>query len=60
MFELPSLQTRLETILNLWNKTSGYLVVVEHGTNAGFKIINEIRDFILQLNSDCHVFSPVI
>lgn len=36
--ELPSLQTRLETVLNLWNKTQNYLVIVEQGTNAGFKV----------------------
>ncbi|KAK9710245.1 Mitochondrial small ribosomal subunit Rsm22 [Popillia japonica] len=61
MLELPSFQMRMETILRLWNKTSKYLVVVEQGTNAGFKVINEIRDFILQLQDEkhiAHVFSP--
>jgi ribosomal protein RSM22 (predicted rRNA methylase) len=38
LLELPSARTRLETILNLWNKTDKYLVIVEHGTNAGFKV----------------------
>ncbi|CAG9832274.1 unnamed protein product [Diabrotica balteata] len=37
MFELPSSESRLETILNLWNKTAKYLVIVEQGSNAGFK-----------------------
>lgn len=40
MLELPSFQMRMETILRLWNKTSKYLVVVEQGTNAGFKVKN--------------------
>lgn len=59
MFELPSLESRLETALNLWNKTEHYLVLVEQGTNSGFKIINETRDFILQLDTESYVFSPV-
>ncbi|CAG9822967.1 unnamed protein product [Phaedon cochleariae] len=61
MMELPSLQARLETVVNLWNKTGKYLVIVEQGTNAGFKIVNEIRDFILQVKHEQNlgtVFSP--
>ncbi|XP_023013707.2 ribosome assembly protein METTL17, mitochondrial [Leptinotarsa decemlineata] len=61
MLELPSLQARLETALNLWNKTEKYLIIVEQGTNAGFKIVNEIRDFILQIDKEPNVgtvFSP--
>lgn len=62
LMELPTMEMRLETILNLWNKTQHYLVVVEQGTNAGFKIVNEVRDFLLQLDNvtnQGHVFSPV-
>ncbi|CAH1985197.1 unnamed protein product [Acanthoscelides obtectus] len=61
MFEMPSAHDRLSNVLNLWNKTEKYLVIVEQGTNAGFKIINELRDFILQIQkekSKGHVFSP--
>ncbi|KAF5270858.1 hypothetical protein FQA39_LY08303 [Lamprigera yunnana] len=60
LMELPSRRARLQTILNLWNKTLHYLVVVEHGTNAGFKIINEVRDFILNFkdSNEGYVFSP--
>lgn len=60
--ELPSLSSRLETVIKLWNKTQKYLVIVENGTNAGFKIINEIREFILNKSQDTnqgYVFSPV-
>lgn len=39
LLELPSLKDRLQTIVNLWNKTERYLVIVEQGTNAGFKVI---------------------
>nr|CAD7616716.1 unnamed protein product [Timema genevievae] len=65
LFELPSSESRLETILALWNKTQAYLVIVEQGTNAGFKIVNEARDFILynsknddNLLPQAHVFAP--
>ncbi|XP_069698787.1 ribosome assembly protein METTL17, mitochondrial isoform X2 [Periplaneta americana] len=63
LLELPSAVSRLETIVNLWNKTNRYLVLVEHGTNAGFKVTNEARDFILQLVKEgdaptAHVLSP--
>ncbi|XP_056647957.1 methyltransferase-like protein 17, mitochondrial isoform X1 [Diorhabda sublineata] len=61
LFELPSFKSRLETVVNLWNKTAKYLVIVEHGTNAGFRVVNEIRDFLLKLNEDghkCTIFSP--
>lgn len=61
LLELPSFETRMETILRLWNKTEKYLVIVEYGSNAGFKVINEARDFILQIKDDQnegHVFGP--
>lgn len=61
LLELPSLKSRMEMILNLWNKTENYFIVVEQGTKPGFKVINEIRDFVLQLNEGkCggYVFSP--
>ncbi|KAJ8969435.1 hypothetical protein NQ317_008626 [Molorchus minor] len=61
LLELPSMQARLQTVLNLWNKTEKYLVIVEQGTNAGFKVVNEVRDFILDIKKESnigHVFSP--
>nr|CAD7197480.1 unnamed protein product [Timema douglasi] len=42
LFELPSSESRLETILALWNKTQAYLVIVEQGTNAGFKCPHDL------------------
>lgn len=62
LFELENQKKRLETLLTLWNKCNGYLVLIEHGTNAGFKLINEARDFLLnatQKNRSAHVFAPV-
>lgn len=66
LFELPNRETRLETILKLWKKTGHYFIVVEEGTTAGFTLVNEARDFILNyVNSkyrrdtqSAHVFSP--
>ncbi|KAL6425596.1 hypothetical protein ACFW04_009619 [Cataglyphis niger] len=66
LFELPSQQFRLETILKLWKKTEKYLIIVEEGTNAGFTLVNEARDFILRYANSkyrkesqfVHVFSP--
>lgn len=62
LLELPSRQARLETVLNLWNKTEKYLVIVEQGSNAGFKTMLEARDFILHAKKERpvgHIFSPV-
>lgn len=61
LFELPSRKSRLETIQKLWNKTEDFLIIVEHGSNAGFQIITEARDFVLNLppgNKSGYVFSP--
>lgn len=47
--DLPDTKNRLNVISKLWRKTSKYLVIVEQGTNAGFKesifllIINFLR-----------------
>lgn len=60
--ELPSVQARINTLVNLWNKTFRYLIIIENGSNGGFRVINEARDFILQIEDERnkgHVFSPV-
>ncbi|XP_064640201.1 methyltransferase-like protein 17, mitochondrial [Lineus longissimus] len=51
LFELPSASERRKVIENLWKKTDGYLVIVEHGTNAGFKVISEAREAVLRMSS---------
>lgn len=62
LFELPSMQARLETIQKLWNKTKDYLIIVEHGSNAGFRVVNEAREFVLNLDREKkqqgYAFSP--
>ncbi|XP_075229719.1 ribosome assembly protein METTL17, mitochondrial isoform X2 [Lycorma delicatula] len=65
LFELPSKQARLEAVLNLWSKTGKYLVIVERGSNAGFKLVNEARDFLRFRNESsavpslkAHIFAP--
>lgn len=60
--ELPNLETRLDTLQTLWKKCDGYMVLIENGTNAGFKLIEEARAFILQQNSQensVNIFAPV-
>ncbi|XP_046470022.1 ribosome assembly protein METTL17, mitochondrial isoform X3 [Neodiprion pinetum] len=68
LMELPNAQARLEVVLNLWMRTNNYLIIVEQGTNAGFRIVNEARDFVLDMSSKSletdnpnpfHVFAPV-
>ncbi|XP_039428669.1 methyltransferase-like protein 17, mitochondrial [Culex pipiens pallens] len=63
LFELPSARNRLDIVGNLWDKCDGYLVLVEHGSYAGFSLIEEARRFLLKKVEDgegeeLHVFSP--
>ncbi|XP_011562552.3 methyltransferase-like protein 17, mitochondrial [Plutella xylostella] len=51
LFEMPNMKSRLETIQKLWNKTEDFLIIVENGTYAGFKIVNEAREFVLDLKN---------
>lgn len=60
--ELPNFKSRLDTLLTLWNKCDGYIVLIENGTNAGFKLIEEARDFLLQQaqrENSAYLFAPV-
>eukprot|EP00094_Tigriopus_californicus_P001482 TCALIF_01437-PA protein Name:"Similar to METTL17 Methyltransferase-like protein 17, mitochondrial (Homo sapiens)" AED:0.04 eAED:0.06 QI:52/0.77/0.8/1/0.55/0.6/10/56/478 len=47
--ELPSAKARLTSLDILWRKTHGYLILLEDGSNAGFQILAEARDYLLQL-----------
>lgn len=61
LFEMPNMKSRLETIQKLWNKTEDYMIIVEQGSNAGFKIVNEAREFVLNLpkgKNNGYAFSP--
>lgn len=68
LFELPNMESRLRTLDVLWRKTSGYLVLVEAGTNAGYRVVQEARDYLLELsrraeeegesNPEGYVFAP--
>lgn len=63
LLDLPDTKTRLETLQTLWNKCDRFLVIVEQGTLAGFRVVNEARDFILYSNrtsKNCQVFAPVL
>jgi len=50
LLELPSAVERLSCLHTLWEKVEheGYLVLVETGTNAGFHVIAEARDYLKQ------------
>ncbi|XP_040583060.1 ribosome assembly protein METTL17, mitochondrial [Lepeophtheirus salmonis] len=49
--ELESSQLRLNIADSLWRRVEdgGYLVIYERGTNSGFQVISEIRDYLIQL-----------
>uniref|UniRef100_A0A0B7A363 Uncharacterized protein n=2 Tax=Arion vulgaris TaxID=1028688 RepID=A0A0B7A363_9EUPU len=65
LMEQPSPADRLQLLHDLWTMTDNYLLLVETGTGAGFNLINEAKEFILQ-NSQRqseqflpgHVFAP--
>lgn len=62
MNELPNLKTRLDVLQTLWKKCDGYMVLIENGTNAGFKLIEEARAFLLQQatqENSGYLFAPV-
>lgn len=50
--ELPSVQDRLSTLHSLWERVEagGYLVLADTGTNAGFHVIAEARDYLTQIS----------
>lgn len=47
LFELPSYEERMRVVANLWCKTTDFLVLIERGTNAGFRAVVEARDYVL-------------
>ncbi|XP_060589043.1 methyltransferase-like protein 17, mitochondrial [Ruditapes philippinarum] len=63
LLEQPSMEERLNLISLLWDLTDNYLVLVEHGTTAGYQLILEAREMIFKLRAEYpeiegHVFSP--
>lgn len=38
LLELPHQMSRLEIISKLWHKTERYLIIIEQGTNVGFRV----------------------
>lgn len=64
--ELQNAKARMEKLQTLWQKCDGYFVIIENGTKAGFRLINEAREFVLQQIRDTeqdgetgHLFAPV-
>ncbi|KAI8426902.1 hypothetical protein MSG28_014572 [Choristoneura fumiferana] len=61
LFEQPNMRSRLEIIQKLWKKTEDFLIIIEQGSNAGFQVVNEAREFVLNLPKGKHngfAFSP--
>ncbi|XP_042909941.1 ribosome assembly protein METTL17, mitochondrial isoform X2 [Parasteatoda tepidariorum] len=52
LLELPSMKDRLQAIDTLWRKTKNVLVIVEHGTLAGFSTVLDARDYVLHCPHD--------
>lgn len=41
--DLPSAESRLKLLQNMWKRTRHYMVLTEHGSLSGFALINEAR-----------------
>ncbi|GAU96352.1 hypothetical protein RvY_07811 [Ramazzottius varieornatus] len=50
LLDLPNVRERLKTVRSLWQKTKRFLVLVELGSVAGYDLIMEARNHILQLD----------
>src|SRR5207248_963695 len=49
LMELPTKRDRLDVLATLWAKTVRHLVILENGTLAGFRLVQEAREFLLNL-----------
>lgn len=49
LLELPTQQSRIHVLENLWRKTADTLVLIEHGNRDGTLAILEARNLILQM-----------
>ncbi|KAK3709778.1 hypothetical protein RRG08_028811 [Elysia crispata] len=66
LMEQSSPEDRNQLVQDLWKMTDSYLVLIEIGTGAGFKLVNEARESLLQLSAEGdhentesgHVFAP--
>jgi len=48
--EIPAERERLALITELWMKTQDYLIIVDHGSNAGFQVVAEARNLLNTLS----------
>ncbi|RUS75921.1 hypothetical protein EGW08_016309 [Elysia chlorotica] len=66
LMEQSSPEDRSQIVQDLWKMTDSYLVLIEIGTGAGFKLVHEAREILLQLSEEGgdentesgHVFAP--
>ncbi|XP_078670417.1 ribosome assembly protein METTL17, mitochondrial-like [Branchiostoma floridae x Branchiostoma belcheri] len=50
--EQPSGVQRRRVVRRLWRKTSQFLVILENGTNEGYRMVMEARDLVLSGKAD--------
>lgn len=56
--ELPTKESRIQTVQALWAKTNDFLVLIEHGHNDTFQALLEARDTIIN-EGDAKIIAPV-
>ncbi len=47
LLELPGQKERSRVVEDLWSRTTGFLVLIEEGTKAGFAALLEARDTLV-------------
>uniref|UniRef100_A0A915PRS8 Methyltransferase-like protein 17, mitochondrial n=1 Tax=Setaria digitata TaxID=48799 RepID=A0A915PRS8_9BILA len=52
--ELASEESRTELLINLWNRTNKYLVLVDGSCEGGYNSLMEARDYILMGGCELH------
>uniref|UniRef100_A0A0X3PNI3 Methyltransferase-like protein 17 n=1 Tax=Schistocephalus solidus TaxID=70667 RepID=A0A0X3PNI3_SCHSO len=59
LLEVAGEVERMKIVENLWQRTSGFLVLIEEGTKAGFSALLEARDRLIKRGGeDMHMFAP--
>ncbi|KAL7058343.1 hypothetical protein AAHC03_016446 [Spirometra sp. Aus1] len=59
LLEVAGEVERMRIVENLWQRTSGFLVLIEEGTKAGFAALLEARDRLIKKGGEeMHIFAP--
>ena len=62
LLHVPSVTERINIVDNLWRKTAngGYLIIVENGSNAGFQVVQEARNYLSQIVRQASEFDKIV